>query len=711
MFYTNILKSFNLSYTDYTYNDDIKKYNLFKRIVPHFFKKDMNTNQIRQLDINDNLEMLKPEINQYFTGTRQKWKYFNFKDVLFYYNRNGYTVFTRDNSKYTIINQGTTNFNRNILLFPHIHLITKNDNKKLFTHSKVINYKSSKLFDLYYLGLVSFNGNKLSFDYCNNVITPILKEFNLLEEGFELTKTDAWHIYTAHNHIVFLINNITNNLVMVVSYINKTTNVTKSYYIEINTELPDGITVFDETFDSYHIKDGYKHFSYPSINIYSEATEYSLKNLSQFENNKNIKVLNNNIINSYDLSQINQEYQKLYPNHKFDTSYTTYRIDDDIFKLGAIVLQGPVFESAPFDMYGGSNTCKIGNFSQFNNTSIFDVDKVVYSFIFMYKGRSFKFPYSFSAYTTDSNFNAYSYMFLLPKNINGNPNLGFAATRYSNYDRDRIFYSKDLSICLTPKNKDFKYLEQEANTEETNQYFNMCGLLQNNFVGKNIFDNFEELPEKYNTDDQKTIDYMKSYDYRDLQLYNAPESSFNTENPGLGLITGRRQQIIDNKNKHIPFLIDSRFDYFNEIFEDALIYIIDTRILQALGCDEDYWNSIMPSRSIWFEVNDLYLYNTDGTIKEFNPKYIEKDTTTELMKFIYDYKQFTSFKAKYFTNTIKCRYDTQIQVETDFKYLDDTKNIYFRYCNSIYENIPTLFQHYSNAIFCLDNIRLDTGVE
>ena len=119
----------------------------------------------------------------------------------------------------------------------------------------------------------------------------------------------------------------------------------------------------------------------------------------------------------------------------------------------------------------------------------------------------------------------------------------------------------------------------------------------------------------------------------------------------------------------------------------------------------------MPSRSIWFEVNDLYLYNTDGTIKEFNPKYIEKDTTTELMKFIYDYKQFTSFKAKYFTNTIKCRYDTQIQVETDFKYLDDTKNIYFRYCNSIYENIPTLFQHYSNAIFCLDNIRLDTGVE
>ena len=59
MFYINILKSFNLSYTDYTYNDDIKEYNLFKRIVPHFFKKDMNTNQIRQLDINDNLEMLK----------------------------------------------------------------------------------------------------------------------------------------------------------------------------------------------------------------------------------------------------------------------------------------------------------------------------------------------------------------------------------------------------------------------------------------------------------------------------------------------------------------------------------------------------------------------------------------------------------------------------------------------------------------------------
>lgn len=311
---------------------------------------------------------------------------------------------------------------------------------------------------------------------------------------------------------------------------------------------------------------------------------------------------------------------------------------------------------------------------------------------------------------------------------------------------------KDAEIYRTPKNKDYNYFAldeipielykdvgvgayngnlvtgsstQYSSTSYDWIYFfgtdTNIAFLQKGFEGKTMLTDSEEFKTLSGTASSTDVtEYLTCFGFRDWELLNnlylgRNSSKFDTRlannfaassNPVIPKIQLNRNKttITDVFNERTDnIMVDGIFDHFNDIFAEALIYIVDTKVFGAYGLSAPEYHKFMPNCCIWFEVDDLYSYTTDGKISGYNTKYVNSDGT-----FVYDLQQFTKFKARYYEHTKEILWDTHIANNTDFAMrLDSQTKIYLSNLNAISEFYVSMWKPYQTAIKRIE-IKLNT---
>ena len=313
---------------------------------------------------------------------------------------------------------------------------------------------------------------------------------------------------------------------------------------------------------------------------------------------------------------------------------------------------------------------------------------------------------------------------------------------------------KDAEIYRTPKNKDYNYFElneipldfykdvgvgaynnnlvtgSSTSWNSTSYdwiYFvdinTNISVLQKGFEGKTMLTDSEEFKTLSGAaSSTDATEYLTCYGFRDWEIINnlytgRNSSKFDTRTDSNFASGGYSNitipQIYLNRNKttiaevfnerNDNIMVDGIFDHFNDIFAEALIYIVDTKVLGVYGLSSPEYHKFMPNCCIWFEVDDLYTYTTDGKISGYNTKYVNADGT-----FVYDLSQFTKFKARYFEHTKEILWDTHIANNTDFAMrLDSQTKIYLSDLNAISEFYVSMWKPYQTAIKRIE-IKLNT---
>ncbi len=672
---------------------DYKTKNFPHQLSPHFMKLDEATGALRELTIDDNLEMLKRNNFIWYGDQNDGWQYFNLRDVLFYMRKgifytgtqyqanSNVSVFTRNKEKYYAIHTNTdsrswsydyqTSFFTGIPIAPRIVHVVHNGLDYLLP-VKLVNWKTFDLIDSYWVNTDTAIATMLA------KITELVVTKYALATSFN---ANMWFRHPTDGRI--LIGN------------------QRDYYMETDVAiLIDGKTAFPDCVITGSTK------IYNLLNEFGTDTASSKNRVlyrgaagmqgiipvthEDYYNYDKTKIIGKDASGKFDIYDLN--YMK--------SLYTgKHTILEPVHKFGLAVSRFDFGQSTNGNSHGSnSGSFAFRNIANFTindkNPPIlngFGIDCIILNNNRAIKNRN---THRGASYATGQG-NQYirnviaPFIFIQSNDLN---QLSFMVfnTGYIN----TLF--KNAEVYRTPKNKDFDYFTitdaeadyqpkleslfgSETNYEQAYQAQSLI-LFQRGFSGKSFLNNTSEwleLVKKYGTYGQtatnaQIIDTAKCYDFRDfnaLTLFqgnfvrqnnkgnDSPNQYMNCQIRGVGTTD---INVVNNKTDNV--LVDAIFDHYCEIFHHAPIYIVDINILKTFGLDTEY-HKYMPDRCIWFEVDDLYIYTADGKIEGFNLKYVDG---TSQYKFIYNLQQFTKFKARYAETVKEVLWDTRKTSNTDF---------------------------------------------
>ena len=674
----------------------------------HFLKKDEITGETREVGINDDLKIVKfvknDGSNKYPIG--DSWSYVNLKDVLFFTNSYSPTrsaaIFSRDKNKFYSYFKRYTPANDSIFsFFPNIVHIT-HKGKDYLVHSKRLNTNDLTLDPIW----------ALSDSYTQTLIDKInelLKKYSV-KDDYKYTAC----AYTKIDENTWIISGS--------SYITR-----YSILADGKTPFPDCFLATVDTNDAElaKLQEKYRDLEFKSgdsLFIPKVHTDY-------FPYDKTRKV-GTDISGKFDLydadylRELPQQPIILEPMHNIGLLVNAFHYNDDTdLTLSDFVISSNVLFTRSPHVFDG--------FNEFDLT-------------FYCGKRSVKRRYS----KRNRLIGTYDFTENMPKTITieCTPYNLMNVCGYTIYENKTypLILMKDADIYRTPKNKDYDYygsitevpidLYRDSGTSSSNYNKLNWGnaprntaVLQKGFTGKTALSNSDDYKSS-----PKTVGYYYGKDlvesndmtlsgFRDFEmdyalrqwgiLYNdfptktrAPYKFQDWEQIGYkeadGLVAAS-----DN------ILVDAQFDYFNDVFRDAPIYIVDTKILKTLGLSAPRFHRFMPNRCIWFEVDDLYTYDDAGKITGYNTTYVDSTNGS----FIYNFKLFTSFKVRLYENVEVVTYDTQKDVMEDFTYATnaDTGAILdpiLQVCDDISEFHIVMWVPLQKAILRIGNIKLNTEV-
>lgn len=697
MFYFPIYNLLTPNIFDLT-TDNGKQMNIPRQLAFHFLKRDEATGATREADINDDIQIVKGDRNDL------KWQYLNLRDILFYMN-------IRPSTTISIWSDKPSDGN------PAVYFTRRKNTMYCYPYKHYnYGYKTASKHFVH----IEHNGN----DYILPSVRVNWNDFSFVDLWALGTEKDL--LYTkvkalCEKHGITTIPNcnaiykIKGNKYIIGEWAN-------GYYMNTPAFLVDGITPFKDSFLSDYTE------------MYNLLIDSGTTNTATGLNSEGYGRVSNIII---DLPFVHDDYYPFdYDKVKYlgtdtsgkvkiwNNSYTSTLpkrpyILDPVHTLGLIVCTD-VWTSA--SSKGGQKHNHISN--MYLNSVI---PKITggggITIVILNDNREVKDRWNYVArFNQDpSTMKDGIYTMIEPGVICSiDEQNRFSALIDGNYT---LKFSKLLSkgeIYRTPKNKDFDYFTITANDIKTlyddEDYINIVTvdtmvILQKGYTGKSMVENIDEYIALKNTSTD-VFGNMTAHNFRDAnilklyeKLFESPTSTSHTFPANITKPTN-----VDN------VLVDGAFDHFNEIFEKAPVYIVDTNILKTFGLGGDKYHQYMPDRSIWFEVDDLYTYTTDGKISDFNAKYV--NLTSGNYEFIYDLQQFTKFKAKYLQTVKEVLWDTRIANNTDFFYMDEnfentqhTGTAYLSSCSDPDEYFSIIWQPLSHAIFNLYGICLDTAAE
>lgn len=499
----------------------------------------------------------------------------------------------------------------------------------------------------------------INFDTNNNKLLNILKKIKNQNDDI---KNIIYYIEQGSRHSFKKLKSNPNQLVLLVHF----------YYILLNTELSKAvINLKDSEVEDYFPKDSFLHPILHSQELISDSIKNNIVAIDIYNNSKKYIISNNRYKLDFDLPQFTK------PITDYDNVFLKYQNSNDFqfsnFQFGEISSWHT--REGLREIYNNMNSIFIKN----NNRSL-----------------------KTEKYFLDENWK--EVLFRCEKDGNGYK-LKCLINPLEVYNTKII----DAEFYYTPKNKDIKYNDNpnfKLDIKYQYQYMIQFANIQNNPNNKLLIDNWQELknePETIKVETNK--EYLNYKNFKDVEIYQY----LNTQGT-IGIVNGSRNPLCTAYNKiskanTINKLIDSRFDFFNDVLNNTHIYIVDTNICRAIGFEKDYWR-FMPLQALWFEVNDLYLYTQDGKIDKFNPKYINTNDN-----FIYDLYLFNKFKFKWYMKCKEVLWDTKLNTKQDFKILNNSKDIKISYCESKRDMYQTLYELFKIAVIRLDNLRLDLEIK
>lgn len=643
-------------------NTNLNSTQFFKYIEPFFTKDDGNGNCV-PLSINDNFEILSG--NQYYSSPfYYKFRYLNLKDVLFF-GLKGKTVLSRDKNKFLPNVRGDSFHNTphsgRGYLSPYLVFVRDETNDTDYlTWAKIIDYKNMKLIPLY---LVTYYGIG-SADTARQYYTDLVNKLAELGKKYYPNDTSEW------------------------GYLGETyqDNKTGIIFLKLNARQ----IRLDIPFDKAIISDYNKRLS-EDVQLSTIQGGYCL--MPEYS-----------IPDEYKKQSLGRETTgrfSVYPMNILEQELSCYHIiKEPLQNIGLTVFK------IDYGLSRWQNT--ISNFfcqGKYNQST----NEVYQDFVLWNGERSLKA--NFRKRLTQ---NAAIEEGILEITDEHKLNFIGLAGIYNPIRKMMI----NAQPYTTPKNKDYDYftlkdvpldvyIDYINNKLGQQKCINSIACLQRGYTGKTLTKNYDEFialfngKENIDTSNISLIDKFRVCGFKDLELYASILQYWDGT-----IFTNMSKSKIENRPAIDTQLIDSRFDYFNEILDEASIYVVDTSIFKALGCEDNYYERLMPTKCIIFEVTDLYLYTETGQIDKFNPKYIN-----EQGEFVFDIYQFEKFKVKYWEQVREVVWDTKRANPTDFKNLREDGKILTRYCGTVAEYYLTMWEPYKKAVICLDSLVLDTRID
>lgn len=622
--------------------------NDFHQVNPVFMKLDETTGKAREVTINDDLILLGR------ANTTNTWIYNNLKDIEFYYDSYTKRIFTRypnDMFAFSIASQ-TSTILRSIPESTLINDLTTGE--KLWTWRKIIDVNTKELIPIYHT----------NYDYYN---------------GFVLVNKLAEKMITAMQ-----------------TYINNISGKTAGSFSAV-----------------YLLNDGKLFYSFVNAGLLTDTLEPDnvVTNSTDIYNYKNNGT---NIIGKNSPFYINAN-PSLLPIDRFfniagkDSSgkfnLYTLKTDDYNFVMNTFThIYKPIQDIGMFFVIQNQSTCQISNYflTYYRNKN---GGKEPYHFsLIKGKDRSFCQRHDNATKLQLTDFMTY---IELDKDSN---DLILTNQRYTKYD----CYLYKAQLHRTPKNLNLDYSAPDFIEPVSNSFHNRltkdgvfdgtmycyqkCVVVQKGYTDKSFIkdeEGFFQAQENNSANDNK-IEGLNGGGFKDIEIFQ----NINNNTKLYGYVS---KDDYDTATKE-TILVDSVFNHYNNIFKNAPIFLVDTNIFKTFGITD--YEKYMPYKCIIFEVDDLYLYDADGKIEKFNPKYIDVDNNRE---FIYDLYQFDKFKVRYMIQTQEVVWDTKLDTKLDFNRTNIDNKIYAYYSNDVSTFLTTLWLPYRNAVIRLYGITLNTN--
>lgn len=720
MFYTTIGNVLGLDQFDLTSTDDKNIASIPLQLAPHFMIKDPVTGETREHKISDKWEAV-------FSVDLRYWHYANLQDVIFYVSKasdtvgstNGYLTADKEKMYCYFANSYDSSRKNNggyvwpnrsgVSLFPVFEHIEYNG-KDYLVRAQRLDEKTMELTPLFHLNPATAR-------------TKFKAILDTLCDKYGLAKLDA---------ITALIRMPDDGTFVIGAKAG-------GYYLNGAAIIIDDKTPFPDCYlpNEYVSGLGYKVNTYLQNHGTNTTTFYEPKGLPEITHRDYYNYDQNELIGTDVTGKI-----KLY-NASYINAQPDYPIIlEPIHKLGLSVFGFFSTRSGMGNQNKDSDYAwPISNFIPCNLMDKF-TSRHRNDFKIYCGERSYKLPYQkrpefggrsgglYMGLTAEA---AIFNWFIESKEDNSLTALGWCWDSYNQYPIMRI---KNATIHTTPKNENYDYygaaetadllsLQKDSGliTQPEKGYVEnwpCAAVLQKGFTGKTTMSN----PADYATATAggKTADPndFTCRGFRDWDLFymltrsvygrhifdkNSPTQTVCPWTFTKGSVSNYPSTATSIDENAETILIDAQFDYFNEIFTDAPLYIVDTKVLGCMGFKAPEFHRFMPNRCIWFEVDDLYTYdNNTGKITGFNTKYISATDSA----FIYDLNNFTKFKARYFEQTKEVLWDTKVADKaSDFT---TTGTPTLKNNLDISDFIITVWKPLQKAIFMIDGLTLDTGV-
>ena len=672
----------------------------------HFLKKDSTTGETREVGINDDLKMIR------LLENGKDWTYANLKDVLFFMNVGGgndstRTVFSRDKNKFyayftdnstSYSNYGAINYIPNFIHISH-------DGKDYIVDAKRLNTKNLTLDPIW-----------APEAYRTQLITKInelMTKYDIRDNG---TSSKPLQQYTALYY-----KQIDENSWLICPDYRFTLNC---ILVDGKTPFPDCVlpTAFDYSENGYYtLVNTYGSSGYITANALSIPIAH--KDYFPYDETKKV---GSELTGKFDLyptsyiKELPQQATILEPMHNLGLIVSTWITDGDFLIFSNVLeTQSPQqfdgFREFDLTFYCGERSVK-RRYSKRIRWGRTAGDSSV--------GITQEYTPSTMIVecTADNLMNVY----------------GYTIDSYATYP---LILIKDADIYKTPKNQDYDYYgsinevpvdlykDTTISTNSSNYPWTnapkQIAVLQKGFTGKTTLSN----PDDYKTSSVVAYgasspftesDDMTSRDFRDWEMQFALRQTYIVAN-GDPTKTRAPYKLSDWTTAGYTeaeglaaaadnILVDAQFDYFNDVFRDAPLYIVDTKILKTLGLSAPRYHRFMPNRCIWFEVDDLYTYDDTGKITGYNSLYATTDGT-----FNYSLASFNFFKVKLYENVSFVTYDTQKNVMEDFTYSTNAEtgailDPILQVCDDISEFHIVMWVPLQKAILRIGNIKLNTEV-
>lgn len=707
-------------------NSDSNSFPIY--LTPHFIKKG------KELTVDDDIRIFVNSGSPYrgFYKTKEDlkksdypyvgWHYLNLKDIRTIYTRDrafSYSVnsiFNRDKGMFGAQTNQTDRYIYSAFDIP-LYLFVKDEklNKMFFVRAQKICHKDNKLYPVFlnqaykkpYLDYIlsnikpifpkidSLNGNIYFITIDNNdyLVLPVSDWYNMtytfklpidLKNPKKLTEEEIKTIGGDLNNINSLYNNY-----------NLTNHKEKQYlYYMPQDTMPEelkskivGVTN-ERGFPLFKKEDLEKHHIYTFNNghiVQSDKTildvPYAVMQFtplnysytSYYGTINNMTSVDSANISSYQYFYNFTEFWLRNPiNGKYYTLYG-YNCEDRPVVLNHI---------EPNAIWYGENTIARGPTIIYLKPQVIDNDYGL-SMVLFYRKLEYK--------TTDYKIKRPELSFLR--------NDSFKQSSYSLYKI--AFHSKDAKIYRTQKNKTFIYKDNphlESQHRIKMEYEKIGQFAIFNKVPKNIIDNNNEWDETKDTrfdfecDGYRDIEVMKFLKQDCMQLDTNFDYTYS-------YLTEIKEQT------PVTQLVDFKMKYISNQMQDCSIYIVDEKYFNAIGHKEQY-KTLLPFRCIYFPVEDMWLYTSDGKLDKPNPKYFDGKGN-----FVFDIQKFERFYIKHCSKVFEVKWDTKKANPTDFKFLDESKQIKYCFVDSAIDYYGSIYLQYSFGIIHLYNIALDTEMK